>query len=128
MRDRAEKGIISQTRALYNQLSGEARRLAQHDVDAVRRRGPVAKALLVACILAVLSAAVTLVYGFISFPDGPIRETAAGYVGKHGEPHTRDDYERYKLWEKLVGASLGLAFLTGLGAVAAERKDKRGAR
>jgi hypothetical protein len=85
-----------------------------------------AKALLVACLVAVLTAAVTLVYGFISFPDGPIRGTTAGYVGKHGEPHTREDYERYKLWEKLVGASFGLSFLTGFGAVAAERKDKRG--
>jgi type VI protein secretion system component VasF len=67
MRDRVEKGIISQTRALYKQLSGETRRLAQRDVEAARRRGPVAKVLLAACILAVLAAVVTLVYGFISF-------------------------------------------------------------
>jgi hypothetical protein len=124
MKDHSEKGIVSQTRHLYNQLSGEARRLAQHDSQQASHRGPVAKALLAACLVAVLAAAVTMVYGFISFPDGPIRETTRGYVGKHGEPHTRDDYEQYKLWEKLLVASFGMALVTGFGAVAAERKGQ----
>lgn len=126
MKDRPGKDIFTQTRTLYNQLSGEARRLAQHDMRAARRRGPVSKALLVACLVVVLLAAATLVYGFISFPDGPIRRTMMGYAGKHGQPRTRQDYEQYKVWEKLVFASFGLALLTGFGAVVAERKGRRG--
>jgi hypothetical protein len=125
MKDRTEKGIISQTRALYDQLSGEARLRAQRDAAAARRRGPVAKALLAACLVAGLVAAATFIYGFISFPDAPIRETARGYVGKHGEPHAREDYEQYKLWVKLVAASFALVFLTGFGAVATERMGRR---
>lgn len=126
MKDSTEKGIISQARALYDQLSGQARLMAQRDAAAARRKGPLAKALLVACFVAGLLAAATLIYGFIRFPDGPIRETASRYVGKHGEPHTREDYEQYKLWVKLVIASFGLVFLTGFGAVATERMVSRG--
>ncbi|MFP5264848.1 MAG: hypothetical protein ACLGJB_23410 [Blastocatellia bacterium] len=128
MKDRPEKGIISQTRALYEQLSGEARLRAQRDAADARRKGPLAKALLAACLVAGLIAAATFIYGFIGFPDAPIRETARGYVGKHGEPHTREDYEQYKLWLKLVVASFGLVFLTGFGAVAAERMGSRAPR
>lgn len=126
MKDRAEKGIISQTRALHDQLSGEARLRAHRDLREAHRKGPAAKALLVACFAAGLLAAATLIYGFISFPDGPIRETASAYAGKHGEPHTREDFEQYKLWVKLVIASFGLVFLTGFGAVATERMRNRG--
>ena len=125
MKDRTEKGIISQTRDLYSHLTGEARRLAQRDQQLARRRGPVAKALLVACFVMGLIAAATLVYGLIAFPDAPIRQTASGYVSKHGAPHTRDGYERFKLWEKLVVGSFGLAFLTGLGAVVWTKKNQQ---
>jgi hypothetical protein len=125
VKDRKDKGIIAETHALYDQLVGEARRMAERDHEAARRRGPVAKTLLAVCILAGLLAAVTLVYGFITFPDGPIRKTATGFVGKHGTSHTPADYEQYKLWEKLVVASFGSTFLTGFGAVAAEKMSNR---
>jgi hypothetical protein len=125
MKDRAEKGVISQTRTLYSQLISQSRRLAQRNQRAARRRGPVAKALLSVCFVAVLIAALTLIYGFIVFPDAPMRQTASGYVGKHGAAHTRDDYEQFMLWEKLVVASFGLALLTGLSAVFAEKINQR---
>lgn len=121
MKDGSDKGIISEARDLYEQMSGEARRLAERDREAARRRGPVTKALFAACFIAVALAVVTLVYGFITFPDAPIRESARGYVGKHGAPHTREHYERFKLWEKSLFVSFGLAFLTGFSAAAAEK-------
>ena len=125
MKDRSEKGISSQTRDLYDHLTGEAKRLAQRDHQSARRRGPVTKALFVACFVTGLIAAAILVYGIIAFPDAPIRQTASGYVSKHGTPHTRDEYEQFKLWEKLVLASFGLAFLTGFGAVVSNKLNQR---
>ena len=124
MKDRTEKGIISQTRDLYNHLTGEARRSVQRDQQAARRRGPVTRRLFVACFVAGLIAAVILIYGFIAFPDAPIRQTASGYVGKLGRIHTGDEYEQFKLWEKVVVASFGLALLTGIGAVVSGKMRK----
>jgi hypothetical protein len=125
MKDGSDKGIISEARGLYEQMSGEAGRLVELDRKAARRRGPVAEALLAACFIAVALAVVTLVYGFITFPDAPIRESANGYAGKHGAPHAREHYERFKLWEKAMLASFGLAFVTGFGAVAAEKLEPK---
>lgn len=125
MKSGSDKGIIGEARDLYEQMSGEARRLAELDREAARRRGPVTKALFAACFIAVALAVVMLVYGFITFPDAPIRESANGYVGKQGAPHTREHYERFKLWEKAMLASFGLAFVAGFGAVAAEKLGSR---
>jgi hypothetical protein len=125
MKDRTNKGIINETRALYDRLYSLAHRLAERDRQAARNRGPVAKALLAVCLLAGMLAAATLVYGFITFPDAPIREAGSSYVGKQGAPHTREDYEWFKLWEMLMVASFGLAFLTGFGAVVAEKLSRR---
>lgn len=124
MKERAEEGIISQTRSLYSRLSERARHLAQEDRQAAGQRGPVTKALLVACLAAALVGAATLAYGIAAFPDAPIRQTASGYVGKHGEPRTRDVYERFKVWEGIVLGSFGLALLTGVGAVVTERMSR----
>ena len=125
MKGRSDKGIISQTRVLYSHLTGEARRLAQRDQQSARRSGPVTKALLLACFVTGLIAAATLVYGLVTFPDAPIRQTASGYVGKQGAPHTRDGYEEFKLLEKLVVGSFGLAFLTGFGAVVSRKMKQQ---
>jgi hypothetical protein len=124
MKDRTDKGIISQTLVLYTSLSGEARRMSQRDREVMRRRKPAVKALLVTCLAAGFLAVATLVYGFITFPDGPVRETASGYGGKHQEPHTHEEYEQFKFWEKLVIVSFGLTFLTGLGGVVAEKMSQ----
>jgi hypothetical protein len=129
VKPRITKDIVSETRDLFDQLSGEARRLAERDRHLAQHRGPVAKALLAVCVLAGCLATATLIYGFVSFSDGPIRQSSGGYVGKHGAPHTREHFERYKLWEKLMVASFGLTFLASFGAVAAEKRyrQRRGA-
>jgi hypothetical protein len=121
MKDRPDKGVTDETREIYDKLSS----LVERDRKAARRRGPVGKALLVVCFLSALIAAATLVYGIIAFPDAPIRQTGSGYIGKQGAPHTREDYERFKLWEKLILSGFGLAFLTGFCAVAAEKLSSR---
>ncbi len=121
VKDQTDKSIIDEAREIYDKMSS----LAERDRKAARHRGPVVKALLVVCILAALVAAATLIYGVIQFPDAPIRQTGSSYVGKHGAPRTREDYERFKLWEKLMFSGFGLAFLTGFGAVAAEKLSRR---
>ena len=121
VKDRTDKGVTDETREIYDKLSS----LVERDRQAARRRGPVVRALLVVCILSALIAAATLVYGIIAFPDAPLRQTGSGYIGKQGAPHTREDYERFKLWEKLILSGFGLAFLTGFGAVAADKLTKR---
>ena len=83
------------------------------------------RALLVACLAAGLIAAAALAYGFIAFPDAPTRPTASGYVGKLGKPHAGEEYERFKLWEKVVAASFGLTLLVAIGAVVAGKVRKQ---
>jgi hypothetical protein len=128
VKDRTDKGIIREASDLYERFSGEATSLAKRDAEAAQRMGPVAKALFATCIITVMLAAVTLVYGLVKFPDAPIRETSQGYSGKQGAPHTREDYERFKLWEKLLIASFAAAFLTGFGAAGVEKASQRRAR
>lgn len=84
--------------------------------------------LLVVCFITGVFAAITFVYGFIKFPDAPIRETIKGYAGKTGVPHTREDYEQFLLWEKVMFISFGLTFLLGFGAVATEKISRWGRR
>jgi hypothetical protein len=110
---------MGDVRSLYNQLVGEATRLAEQDRARAKRRGPVAKTLLAIAVVSGLFGAVTFFYGVYRFPDGPLRETPGGYVSKHGHPRTREDYEMFKLWEKVVWATFGFTFLTGFSPVAA---------
>lgn len=125
MNDPTNKGLIDETRDLYKQLSERSKTPADRELKETRRRSPAIKALFVACLVAAFLAGGTLAYGALSFPDGPIRAIASGYVGKHGAAHTRDEYEEYKLWEKVVMASFGLALVLGFGAVAIEKMAQR---
>lgn len=125
MRDEKQDGIIGEARALFDRMAGEAKRQAHRDQEAARRGGPATKALFATCLVAAALAVATLIYGFIQFPDAPIRQTAGGYVGKHGAPYTRAHYDKFKLWEKVIFASFALTFLTGFGAVVAEKLNRR---
>jgi hypothetical protein len=117
MNDHTDKGVISQIRALYVHLTAGAGPLARRDQQTWRGSGPVTKALIVACSVMGLIAAGILVYGIIAFPDAPVRQTASGYIGKHGAPYTQNGYDRFRLWEKLMMTTFGFALLTGFGAV-----------
>jgi hypothetical protein len=117
MKNRSEDDIISQTRDLYNRMADEARRSVERDQEMIRQSRPLTKILLGVCVFASLIAAATMVYGMITFPDAPIRQTASGYIGKAGQPHTGDEYEQFKLWEKVMITSFGLTFLSGAGAL-----------
>ena len=57
-----------------------------------QRLGLVAKALF-AVFVAVFA------YGLYRFPDAPIRYVDGLYVGKFGGIHSREEFERFRLWE-----------------------------
>jgi hypothetical protein len=46
------------------------------------------------------------------FPDAPISQVGAKYVGKGGHPHTAEDYRRFQEWEPIchvTGIVVGLS-------------------
>lgn len=48
--------------------------------------------------------AAVMLYGFLNFPDAPLRECSAvsGYCGKLGKPHTLEEYQSFRIWESLL--------------------------
>jgi hypothetical protein len=129
MKDSQDDGVINQARGLYDQMSAEARRKVERDRHEARRRGPLIRALWAVCVIAALLFAGVLIYGFTSFPDAPVRQTASGYAGKHGAPYTQAGYERFKLWEAFLIISFGLSVLAGVGAyISSEMSRQRDAR
>src|SRR5688500_8342286 len=120
-----EKGLLEETRGLFDQMVGEAQRMDAEQRAKAPPRGPVGKVLGGAAVIAGVIAAGTLLYGFYSFPDAPIRQTPSGYAGKAGTPRTREDFEAFKVWEKGVIAAFVITFATAFASVAADRIHKR---
>lgn len=45
-------------------------------------------------------------YGLVKFPDAPLNFCEAStYCGKHGQPHTLKDYQRFEKWQTLLAWS-----------------------
>lgn len=41
--------------------------------------------------------------GIVRFSDGPIsKRTDGGYKGKQGQPHTKEDFELFNLWQNTL--------------------------
>ena len=49
-------------------------------------------------------------YGFVRYPDAPIRPCGERYCGKQGQPRTFEDYNGFQFWEGLLPWSFVLAF------------------
>lgn len=42
-------------------------------------------------------------YGLVRYPDAPIHPCAsAGYCGKQGQPHNREEYNRFLTWQSML--------------------------
>ena len=124
MSEEPEKDIFSETRDLYQDLVAKAKeseRKSKGDTQA----GPLAKVLFTCCVCGALVAIGSMVYGIIKYPEAPIRQTASGYVTKHGTPKTQQDYESFIVWETVLFASIGSSFLTGFAGAAAEKLRRR---
>jgi hypothetical protein len=48
---------------------------------------------------------VVMAYGVYNFPAAPIRYAEGRYVDKSGRIHSREDFERLHLWERVFIAS-----------------------
>ena len=119
-------GAFGEAQSLYERMAGEASLRARADAASADARGALGKTLLALCVAAFFAAAATLLYGVIAFPDAPIREVATSYYeGKYGVPHTREEFERFKLWETTVFAAFGLTAALGIVAVAEEKLRRR---
>jgi hypothetical protein len=55
-------------------------------------------------ICAVVIAIAVFFYGFLRYPDAPFHacQTAAGYCGKWGKPHTADEYRGFIAWQRML--------------------------
>jgi hypothetical protein len=56
------------------------------------------KFLRIATLSYVAVALAWFVAGIILFPDG-VHVCGSAYCGKQGQPHTRDDFERFEIWQ-----------------------------
>ena len=90
-----------------------------------RLRGPLARILLVLTIAVCLLAAATGLYGVYNFPDAPIRQTGSGYVGKGGKPHTREEFERFILWQQVMFIVFPSAFVLGFAFAITDSAKRR---
>jgi hypothetical protein len=57
-----------------------------------------------ATIAVMVIAVAVFIYGFLRFPDAPIREckAAIGYCGKWGKPHTVEEFHAFLAWQRAL--------------------------
>ena len=125
MKHLQKQGAFDEARDLFEQMSAEAYRQAEIERQDARSRSPFVKILLALTITACLAAAITFFYGFYAFLDAPIRPTSTGFVNKQGEPRTKEDFEKFKLWEKALFVSFGSAFALGIVFGIMDSREKR---
>ena len=120
-----KQGAFDEARDLFEQMSAEAYRQAEIERRDARGRRPFVKILRALTITACLAAAITLFYGFYAFLDAPIRPASTGFVNKQGQPRTKEDFEKFKLWEKALFVSFGSAFALGIVFGIMDSREKR---
>lgn len=101
-----------------------ARDIARSQVESATRPAWL-KALNFTGVALVVIAALILAYGAFKWPDGPIRWTEDGFVGKTGLPHTLEDYEMFTLWKRWLFISFPLAFIVNVAAVLIDKARLR---
>lgn len=122
-----QAGLFDEARAIYRRYADfAAKDKARLEMEESAKPAWL-KALHIIGIIAVIIAAIILLYGAFSWPDAPIRQTPNGFAGKTGLPHTREDYELFKLWEKSLLIAFPVAFIVNFAAIfiAKRRKQKK---
>ena len=77
--------------------------------------------MLAGCLLA----AFVMFYGVYYFPDAPVRPTANGYQGKDGRARTREDFEAFVLWEKVMFTVFPSVFVLGFASAVTDAMQRR---
>jgi len=53
-------------------------------------------------------------YGLVHFPDAPIQPCGPDhFCGKRDTPHTREEYDAFRLWEKVIFLSWPFGMASG---------------
>lgn len=68
---------------------------------------------------------VVMAYGFYTFPAAPIRYVHRQYVDKRGQIHTRDEFERLHVWERIFVASWIASAISGVSYQYVKRQQRR---
>lgn len=124
-REPERTGFAEKVWEIYRSYAGHAaREIARSEIESARRPAWL-KALNFAGIALVVIAALILAFGAFKWPDGPIRWTEDGLVGKTGLPHTVEDYEMFTLWERWLFISFPLAFVVSFAAVIIDKVHLR---
>ena len=119
-------GALDEARALFKQMTNEAARRSGIEQQEALRRGPLIRFLLALTIAACLLAAATGLYGVYNFPDAPIRQMQEGlYLGKGGQPHTLEEFERFILWERVMFVVFPSAFVLGFAFAITDSMKRR---
>ena len=118
-------GLFEETRSLYEGMLAEGMRRAAEREATMRPRGPLSKAVLGAFLASVFFAAAVGVYGIVTFPDAPIRATAAGAVGKTGRAYDREHFERFTAWKTALFAAFGVVLVAGVAMAVDDGRRKR---
>jgi hypothetical protein len=118
-------GAVDETRAMFERMKGEVIRHTAREREDARARPPVGRLLLVLTIATCLLAAAAMLYGVYKFPDAPIRQTDAGYVGRGGEPHTQEDFEAFIRWRKVMFVIIPSAFVCGFAFGVTDSRQRR---
>lgn len=108
----------------YARVEAERERL-----DAAERTGIFWKLLTAVQIGSILVAVAVGGYGIFMIDEPPIRQTRAGYVSKSGRPRTREDFERYRMWERGMFVTVpGAIAINFAGMYLKDRHKRRRAR
>ncbi|HVG22085.1 MAG TPA: hypothetical protein VNI02_23825 [Blastocatellia bacterium] len=118
--------LIDEARALYTRYVNQAVQDINQSHSANDRAKPLwLKAINVIGVVAVALTVGLLIYGIFTWTDAPIRQTPTGYVGKTGIAHAREEYERFKQWEKSLLVVAPFAFIVNIiAAVIADRRRR----
>jgi hypothetical protein len=124
--DAIRTGASGNLADVVTELLAEVRAREAVASNSARSRTPVTRFLLALTMLGVLAAVCTSLYGIYRFPDAPVRQTAAGYVGKTGRVHTPDDFATYGRWTTAMVLTYTLTFGVGLAFAALDRRRRTG--
>jgi hypothetical protein len=114
-----------ETRTVIDEMLGEVKRRSEIERgDDLERSLPV-RILLASALASAFAAAVVGGYGIYNFPDAPLRQNGEVYTGKHGQPRTKEDYEKFVLWKNALFVAFGSTFFFGFAFGIADSREKR---
>lgn len=120
--------MIEEARGVFEQARAEVSRRAEAGREEERARGPAARLLLALTLAGALLTSALMFYGVYKFPDAPVRQTAEGFRGKDGRARTREEFEAFVLWQRVLFTVVPAVFVLGFAYAAADAARRRKGR